>query len=88
MNKKQENMMVLTYYRINKKIFEKCAYPKCKRMVKFLVRDGRKDFFLPLCDFHQFKYETFDDPHLEERYRYYKRIERRKENEKRPKKTH
>jgi len=69
-----DERIVLTYHRINKKIFEKCAYPKCKKMVKILLRDGRKDFFLPLCDFHQTVYKMFDDPHLEERYRYYRRI--------------
>jgi len=82
MKNKKDDTMVLTYHRINKKIFEKCAYLKCKMMVRFLVRDGRKDFFLPLCDFHQFKYKMFDDPHNEERYRRYKRNEEKKKSRK------
>ena len=77
MKKTDEENELITYL-IDKRITKRCAYLGCKRMVRFLVRDGRKDYFIPLCDFHRYKYETFDDPHIEERYRRYKRREKKK----------
>ncbi len=78
MKKKADEMMELVFHRINEEVVEKCAYEKCKRKVKYLFRDGRSHYFLPLCDYHKFKYTMFDDPRKEERYRRYKREEAKK----------
>ena len=75
----EEETFELTFHLISEKITNKCAYPKCKKMVKVLLRDGRSNYFLPLCDFHRFKYDMFDDPRKEQAYKRWKKKEE-KEN--------
>jgi len=75
-NKKDKKMIELTFHLIEGEIIKKCAYPKCKKMVKVLLRDGRSNYFLPLCDFHRFKYSMFDDPRKELKYKRWKKKEK------------